>query len=262
MYSKSIKILPKRRLIYKRQNLVDEDGHLTKNGLENFFGILSTLLLNYTSEKEPEWLKDNFNVLLKSQLSIGSSFRIFMMSFYNHKFPDEVKRELFDQLSKPVFNDNFLLNEGLHDLLQEAIIDEISLYRNMDLANFLIKDASYLIGIFSGIKKESSTKILRRISKKEFEKNLPNIIQNKIPSEKKTYVATKVILYNCIRYQYYGTNLPEILILKFGLEAKSRLLFYEQMFSFMRDNHKSIIEDINNEYLKSRRKNNDKGLGR
>mgnify|MGYP000421597181 CR=1 FL=1 len=202
MIKKFVQILSRDELLFKREDLLDEEKRLTKNGAENFLGVLSTLLLNYTSEKEPKWLIDTFDLFLKNQLSIASSFRIFMMSLYDHKFSDGAKTELLNQLRSSIFNDRLLLNEDLHDFLQEYLVDEISLHRNMELASFLIKDASHLLSISSKIKTKSSAEILRRVSQEDFEKNLPNIIQNRIPSEKKASVAAKVFLYNCIKYQY------------------------------------------------------------
>lgn len=260
MKFKSIKILPENTLVYEMGELVDNQNRLTKKGAENFLGILSTLLLNYTHEKKPKWLLDRFPLILQNRFSLSSSFRIYMMSLINHKLNEDQKNILIDGLAKAPFDKKLLLDESLHTWLEENIIDEISFYRNLELGKLLIKDASRFLSFTSIINMKSSKDILSEAPYDSFEQKIIEILQQKIPMEKPSDVAMKVFLFNCLKYSYDSKNFPEVLILKFALDVKQNFFFYEKSFSKMRDHYKDVIQKLYNEHKKG--KNNSKGLNR
>ena len=256
MKIKSINILPKNILIYEKENLVDHQNHLTKKGAENFLGILSTLLLNYTHEKDSKWLYEKFDLILENRFSLASSFRLYMMSLLNNKLNAEQKNILIGGLTKAPFKKNFLLDESLHNWLEEHIIDEISFYRNLELGKLLIKDASLFLSFTSNVNMRSPKEILSKIPNNHFEQKIIEQLQRRIPDETRSSIAMKTFLYHCFKYNYNSKKFPEVLILHFALDVKQYLFFYEKAFSIMTNHYKNIIKDLSNEYGK----NNDKEL--
>jgi len=262
MKFKSIKILPGNNLVYKIEELIDNQNRLTKKGAENFLGVLSTLMVNYTNEKGTDWLLKNFDLTLKNRFSLTSTFRIYMMSLLNHTLDDKQKDFLIQGLTKIPFGKNLILDESLHDWLDENIIDQINFYRNMELGYHLIKNSSLLISFSSGVNLKSVNKILSDVPNKIFEEKIKETLQQKIPEETKKSIAIKSFLYDCFIYNRSPKNFPEILILTFTLETKQHLFFYEKNFSVMRDYHKNIVRELYNQYSRNKGKGNDKNLNR
>lgn len=262
MKFKSIKILPGNNLVYKIEELIDNQNRLTKKGAENFLGVLSTLMVNYTNKKGTDWLLKNFDLTLKNRFSLTSTFRIYMMSLLDHKLNINQKNLLLDGLTKTPFNKRFILNEELHVWLEENIIDEISIYRNIELGRVLIQDSSKFLNIQANINSISAKEVLSKIPIKDFEQKIINHIQKKIPSEKPGAIAVKMFLYNSLKYSNNSKEFPEVLVLKFALDVKQNLLFYEKNFSRMKNYYKDIIHDLNKEYGKNKGRNHNKGLNR
>ena len=258
MKIEAIKVRSSNDLVYDKRQLINQHNFLTKEGAENFLGILSTLLLNYTHQKDPAWLLERFDLLLENRFSLASSFRIYMMSLLDHKLGKEQKNILIDGLTKSRFGKNFIQDETLHFWLEENIIDEISFHRNLELGMLLIEDSSRFLSFTSSINIMPSREILSKIPLEGFEEKIIDILEQKIPSEKPDSIAIKVFLFNCLKYNYDSKNFPEVLILKFALEVKQNFLFHEKNFSLMTKHYKGIVRELHNQYGK----NNDKGLNR
>jgi hypothetical protein len=262
MKIKTIKILPENTLIYQRVKLVDTQNHLTKKGAENFLGVLSTLMVNYTNEKGIDWLLKNFDLTLKNRFSLTSVFRVYMMSLLDHKLSTEQRNILIDGLMSVSFNKNLILDESLHDWLEENIIDEISIYRNIELGEVLIRDSSNFLSFQANISFTSAKEVLSKVPIGDFEQKIAYHIQKKIPSEKPGAIAIKMFIYNSLKYNHNPKEYPEVLVLKFALDLKQNLLFYEKNFSRMKDCYKEIIHSLNKEYGKNKGRNHNKGLNR
>ncbi len=257
MIKKFVQISSEDKLLFKREDLLDEEKRLTKNGAENFLGILSTLLLNYTSEKEPAWLKKRFGLVLENRFSLVSSFRNYMMSLLNHPPTKQTKDELVTFLTTVKFGEYLLLNNSLHSWIDQNIIDEISFYRNFELGKLLIKDASIFLGLGSRVGMESSSQILRKVPKNVFEHKMMDALEKKIPGDSKSNILMKTFLFHCLLYSYDPIKFPESLMLNFAFDVKPNLFFYEEKFEIMKSHHKEIIRDLHKEMGRSK----DKGLG-
>lgn len=256
MILKYIEIQSKDDLIYEQGDFLDPKGHLTKNGAENFLGILSTLLLNYTSEKKPEWLVERFELVLEKRFSLVSSFRNFMMSLLDHSPIKEEKDEIVKNLTKIKFGKGVLLHEPLHVWIDENVIDEISFYRTFELGKLLIKDASMFLGLNSIVGMQSSSEILRKVPKNVFEHKMMDALEKKIPGDSKANILMKTFLFHCLLYSYNPIKFPESLMLNFAFDVKPNLFFYENVFEIMKRHHQGIIRDLHKEMGRNR----DKGL--
>ena len=262
---KPVKSTKNLQLIYNEKELLiyeNKKHYLTPNGELNFLSTMATLYLVNPYSKNKEKTQKKFDEILKADTSVLGSIKKYMISFIKLKIEegDPDIKELFREIEKQPYYLNLKVNTTIYSMIEKQIIEDISIYRNIDFGNHLISNISLSLLNFPNNKNISNSEIIKTISEDTFQKTMIRLIDELTLGNEKHTLEIKKLIYNCNFYSKSRDN-NNMLALSFCLDIKKNANLFELNFKKIINNQKKIISSIykTNILLKRKNRGNNRG---
>jgi len=246
-------------IFYEKEltNYNNEEYFLTHNGALNFISSLSTLYLVDFNISNTNLFYERFEQILKADNTILGILKKYMYSYLLLKIKenDQDIVSLIQNLQKTPYSKQLKLNYSIFNIIEEQIIENISLFRNIELGKFLIKNVSNILINSKNDKLMSNIEIIETIPQEDFQKTMINLIEGRIKGYENHLLQIKKLLYNCNLYINSAKN-NDALTFVFCLDVKKDALLFELNLKQIISTQNNIVNEV---YKKILDKRNNKG---
>lgn len=250
----------KPNLIFNEKELTtynNEKYFLTYNGALNFISSLSTLYLVDFNINNTNLFYERFEQILKADNTILGTIKKYMYSYLLLKIKESDLDivGLIQNLQKTPYSKQLKLNYSIFNIIEEQIIENIGLFRNIELGKFLIKNVSNILINSKNDKLMSNIKIIETIPQENFQEIMINLINSKIKGNESRLLQIKKLIYNCNLYINNAKN-NDALSFAFCLDVKKDALLFEFNLKQIISTQNDIVNEV---YKKLLDKRNNKG---